>query len=146
MSGSGIATIAVAPADIVFTYDLDTDAGLVRLLCTDSVEAYAIFGDSEIDSFLTMESGSVKKAAAMALETIASSEVLVQKRIKLLDLSTDGPAESAELLKRAGLLRTQAAEEAETAEEGEFSPIDFAELIYDDFSLRERIVDEALDE
>lgn len=127
---------------MAFTYDLSTDRGKVRLLCTDSVLAYEIFADTEIDAFLTMESSNVKKSAALALETIASSEVLVQKRIKLLDLSTDGPAESAELLKRAGLLRAQ----AEADEDGEYSPFDFAELVYDDFSLRERIIDEALED
>ena len=127
---------------MAFTYDLTTDRGLVRLLCTDSVEAYEIFDDDDIDAFLSLESSGVKKAAALALETIASSEVLVQKRIKLLDLSTDGPAESAELLKRASLLRAQAEED----EEGEYSPIDYAELVYDDFSWRERLVDEALED
>ena len=127
---------------MAFTYDLTTDIGKVRLLCTDSVIAYEIFSDDEIGSFLALESDTVKKAAALALETIASSEVLVQKRIRLLELTTDGPAESAELLKRATLLR----EQAEADEEGDYSPIDFAPLIYDDFSFRERIVDEALDD
>ena len=127
---------------MAFTYNLTTDRGKVRLLCTDSVEAYEIFDDDDIDAFLSLESSGVKKAAALALETIASSEVLVQKRIKLLDLSTDGPAESTELLKRATLLRAQ----AEADEEGEYSPIDYAELIYDPFSWRERLVDEALED
>ena len=76
------------------------------------------------------------------METIASSEVLVQKRIKLLDISTDGTAESEALLKRAAVLRAQ----AEADEEGDYSPIDFAPLIYDDFSFRERIIDEALED
>ena len=127
---------------MAFTYDLTTDRGKVRLLCTDSVVAYEIFDDDEIDSFLTLESDNVKKAAALALETIASSEVLVQKRIRLLELTTDGPAESAELLKRAALLRAQ----ADADEEGDYSPIDWAELVYDDFSFREHIVDEALED
>ena len=127
---------------MAFTFDLTTDRGKVRLLCTDSVAAYEIFSDDSIDAFLTLESSNVKKAAALALETIASSEVLVQKRIKLLDLSTDGPAESAELLKRAGLLRGQAADD----EDGDYSPFDWAELVYDDFGLRERIIDEALED
>ena len=127
---------------MAFTYDLTTDRGKVRLLSTDSVEAYEIFDDDDIDAFLSLESSNVKKAAALALETIASSEVLVQKRIKLLDLSTDGPAESAELLKRAALLRSQ----ADADEEAGYSPFDWAELVYDDFGLRERIIDEALED
>ena len=127
---------------MAFTYDLTTDRGKVRLLCTDNIVAYEIFDDDDIDAFLSLESSVVKKAAALALETIASSEVLVQKRIRLLELTTDGPAESAELLKRAALLRAQ----ADADEEGDYSPIDWAELVYDDFSFREHIVDEALED
>ena len=126
---------------MAFTYNLTTDAGKVRLLCTDSVVANEIFNDDEIDAFLALESEDVRKAAALALETIASSEVLVQKRIRLLELTTDGPAESAELLKRAKLLRDQAADE----EAGTDSMIDWAEMNIDAFSVRERLINEALD-
>ncbi len=126
---------------MAFTYDVTTTRGKVRLLCTDSVLANEIFADAEIDAFLTLESSDVRRAAALALETIASSEVLVQKRIRLLELTTDGPAESAELLKRAKLLRDQALE----AEAGTDSMIDWAEMNLDDFSVRERLINEALD-
>ena len=64
----------------------------------------------------------------------------VQKRIKLLDLSTDGPAESAELLKRASILRAQADDD----EGGEYSAIDYAEMVYDEFGAREHVINEAL--
>ena len=127
---------------MAFTYDPTTDLGKVRLLCTDSVAANEIFSDDEITAFLMLESDNVRRSAALALETIASSEVLVQKRIRLLELTTDGPAESAELLKRAAMLRTQ----ADDVEAGETSMIDFAEMNYDDFSYRERVINEGLDE
>lgn len=127
---------------MTFTFDLTTNRGKVRLLCTDSDSAHEIFDDDSIDAFLSIESDNVKRAAALALETIASSEVLVQKVIRLLDLSTNGASESAELLKRAAMLRSQ----AEADEMGESSGIDFAEMVYDPFSAREHVINEALDE
>ena len=48
-------------------------------------------------------------AAALALETIAANEALVEKRITLLDLKTDGPAVCDALLKRAQQLRARVA-------------------------------------
>lgn len=125
-----------------FSYDPATDAGKVRLLCTDTVAANEIFTDAEISAFMSMEGSNIKKSAALALETIASSEVLVQKRIRLLDLTTDGPSESEELLRRARELRDQ----AEIDELEVTSGIDYAEMITDDFSLREHIINEALDD
>jgi hypothetical protein len=125
---------------MAFTYDPTTDRGKVRLLCNDWQSAYEIFGDAEIDTFLTLESSNVKRAAALALETIASSEVLVQKVIRLLDISTNGAAESAELLKRAKMMR----EQADIEEMDGTSPIDYAEMVFDDFGLREHIINENL--
>ena len=127
---------------MTFTYNPTTSLGLVRLLCTDSVAANEIFSDADITAFLTLESDDVRCAAAMALETIASSEVLVQKRIRLLDISTDGPAESAALLERAKMLRAQSV----LAAAGVTSGIDIAEMNLDDFSIRERIINEALED
>lgn len=127
---------------MTFTFDLTTDRGKVRLLCNDKESAYEIFSDDEIDAFLLMENNSIKRSAALALETIASSEVLVQKVIKLLDISTNGASESAELLKRAAMLRSQ----ADNDELGESSGIDFAEMIYDPFSEREHEINEALED
>ena len=56
-------------------------------------------------------------AAADALEVIAVSEVLVSKKIRTQDLSTDGPAVSAELRALAKTYRARAVAEGET--EGE---------------------------
>ena len=91
----------------MFSYNLSLDNGKVRLLVPDSNENSYIFEDEEIDAFLAME-GNVKRAAAMALETIASNETLVLKVISLLDLTTDGAKVADALLKRAKLLRDQA--------------------------------------
>lgn len=122
----------------MFTYDPSTPAGRVRLLATDTDADHAIFQDDEIDAFLAMESDSIKRAAATALDQIASSEALIQKRIKLLDLQTDGPAVAAELRKHAAELRKQADGE-ETA--GAF---DYAEMVVNPFSARERLWNQRL--
>ena len=90
-----------------FDYDTTTTAGRVRLLCTDTDSTRQIFDDDEIAAFIALE-GETFAAAALALETIATNEALVQKRIKLLDLSTDGPAVAAALLARAKELRARA--------------------------------------
>jgi len=95
------------------TYDPTTDAGWVRLLISDTdvdPEANAIFQDAEIDTFLTREGGNAKLAAAQALDTIASNEALVSKKIRTQDLATDGPAVAAELRARAKELRREVEE------------------------------------
>lgn len=68
----------------------------VRLLVSD-LDDSKIFTDADIDRFLALRGGNVFPAAALALRTIAGNEVLVLKRITLLDLETDGPAVSREL-------------------------------------------------
>lgn len=90
-----------------FTYLPSTPAGKVRLLIPDTNPAAYVFDDEEVATFLEIEDGRVKRAAALALETMASNEAYTQKVIKLLDLSTDGAKVSDALLKRAGELRTQ---------------------------------------
>ena len=122
---------------MAFTYNLATDAGKVRLMIPDNVVARYIFEDDEIDAFLTIEGG-IKKATALGLETLASNEALVLKVIRLMDLTTDGAKLSDALLRRAAKLR----EQAEADDTG--AAFDWAELVYDDFSARERIIDEAL--
>lgn len=112
----------------------------VRLLINDTDdtdEENHYFEDEEITAFLTMEGNVVKLAAAQALETLASSEVMIQKRIKLLDLSTDGPSESRELRARASELRDQ-------VYEGDDNLPDWAELVVNPQTFEERIRNEAL--
>lgn len=91
------------------TVDPGTDIGMVRLLATDVDEEDPLFSDAQITAFLTLEGGSTRYAAAQALDTIATSETLVSKKIRTADgLSTDGPAVAAELRARATGLRAQA--------------------------------------
>lgn len=110
------------------TYDPTTDAGKVRLLITDTNVLDEIFTDVEITAFLSLGSNDIFLAAAEAIETIARSEVLVQKVIKLLDLTTNGAAVAAELRLSAQVLRQQAGVEL---------TFDYVEGAVDVFSLRE---------
>ncbi len=94
---------------MMFTYDLETNIGKVRLLCTDTDGENMIFTDVEINSFLILSAydgdQDVRLAAAEALDTIAASEALVQKKMRVLDVSTDGPAVARSLMERADKLR-----------------------------------------
>lgn len=90
------------------------EVGQVRLLITDQDPDERLFSDEEILGFLALEVG-VKRAAAAALDVIASSEVLVSKVITTQDRSTNGAAVADALRKHATALRVQAdQEDAET--------------------------------
>ena len=126
----------------MFTYDITTDAGKVRLLIPDATSGAGnyFFEDDEIAYLLTAEGSNIKRATALGLETMASDEAYVQKVVKLMDLTTNGAETAAALLSRAALLRKQADEE-DAATTAEF---DIAEMVVNDFSYRERIDKEAL--
>lgn len=105
--------------------DYSTDAGRVRLLAADVNEANPLLTDDQITALLAME-GNVKLAAAQAIDTIASSEVLVSKVIKTQDLATDGAKVSAELRARATELRRQV-DEGEGDDSVGLAIVDFAD-------------------
>ncbi len=58
---------------MVFSYDITTNIGKVRLLISDSDVTSFHFTNDEITVFLTMASGSILTAAGYALEAWASS-------------------------------------------------------------------------
>ena len=124
---------------MAFTYDITTDRGRVRLLCTDTDVAGGAdaqyFEDAEIDYFLTAMSSNILRAAALALYTIAAQEVLLMKRIRLLDLQTDGPAEAEALRKLADTYQEKADLAEATEAAGTF---DYAEMVVDTFTAEER--------
>jgi hypothetical protein len=127
---------------MVFTYFLATDAGKVRLLIPDNQPTSYVFEDDEIAAFLALETD-VRRSAALALETIASSQALTLKVIRILDLQTDGAKVATSLLERAARLRAQA-EEAEASEDG--GSFDVIEMVPNAFARRERVYNEALRE
>lgn len=104
--------------------DYTTDVGQVRLLINDTHPADQVFTDDEIAAFLAVEGGSVKLAAAQAIDTIADDEALTSKVIRDHDLTTDGAKTADALRKRAAALRQQAAGDADAADEGYFEVID----------------------
>lgn len=126
---------------MAFTYDLSSSAGQIRLLIMDTNSGSYVFEDDELDVFFTLERANVRRAAALALETMASNEAFVLKVIQLLDLKTDGAKTADALMKRAAALRKQA-DDDELAEEG--GAFDIAEWVVDDFSARERLEKEWL--
>ena len=91
-----------------FTYDLTTAVGKVRLLIPDKDQANAFFTDEELAAYLNMEDDNIFLAAALALESMASDEVIVLKVVKVLDVQTNGEAVSRALLARADKLRDRA--------------------------------------
>ena len=126
-----------------FTYDatLSTDLSKVRLLATDVDAANPIFTDEEIGAFMAMEGSNLKRSAALALETIARNQVLVLKVIRLLEIQTDGASVARELRMQAEKLREQADRDEASSDGGAF---DWAEMVTNDFSLRDRFVATAL--
>lgn len=84
-----------------------TPTGQVRLLCTDVTAPYA-FSDDAIGVFLTLAHDNVKRAGALALDTIASDQVLLLHVIRTDDLSVDGAKEADALRNNAKALRDSA--------------------------------------
>jgi len=126
---------------MAFTYDTTTSRGKVRLLIGDtdtSTVANQIYTDAEIDAFLSMEKSVVRRAAASALESMAASQAMILKVLKVLDLETDGASLAKELRAQAAILREQA--EVDDASSG----WDYAEMVYDPFTRRERVWKENL--
>lgn len=116
------------------TYELGTAVGKLRLLIPDRSSEEYIFTDEELSTFLTMETG-VKRAAALAIETLASDNALVLKVIKLMQLSTDGAKVSDALLKRAAMLRSQ----AEYEDAADSAGIEVVQMLVGEFAYRDYV-------
>ena len=121
---------------MTYNYNLTTSIGKMRMIIPDRVEAEAMFTDEELTAMYSMEGSSVKRGAALALETIAADEALVSKAIKILDLQTNGPAVAKSLLDRAKALRDQAQLDDPDEIAGGF---DIAEPAFTPFGVRQVI-------
>lgn len=86
----------------------EEELATMRLLAADTTEGYQLISDAQYGQLFTLEGGNVRRAAAAALETIATSEILIAKKISTQDLSVDGPAVAAALRTSAAALRAQA--------------------------------------
>ena len=107
---------------MVFSYDLNTAIGEVRLLCQDTNESQSIFTDAEIQIFLKTKGGNVLRAAAVALDVMASNQAIVLKVTRALDLSTDGAAVARALRESAKQLRAEA-DETDAGEDAGFEMV-----------------------
>jgi hypothetical protein len=127
---------------VTATYNLATDVGVARLLCADTNLTEPLLTDEDYAALLSLEGDDIKLAAAQALDSIATNEALVQKVIRILDLSTDGSKTAQALMARAKALREQVAADQAAAEAG--TDWDWAEQVQDAASERERIINQAL--
>jgi hypothetical protein len=123
------------------TYDVSTSVGQVRLMIPDHDENADdfLFTDEDIAGFLSLE-GTVKGAAALALETMASNDAYMLKSLKAGSASVDGPATAAGILQRAALLRHQVM----YPDSGDGVYFDIAEVVTGPFSARERLFKQGL--
>lgn len=80
----------------------------VRLLIADTSTANRMFSTRQIAQFLRLNVDNTRRAAAQALDVMASNEAMVSKVIRTQDLSTDGAKVAEALRKQAAELRRQA--------------------------------------
>ena len=99
---------------------------LVRFLVNDPKldDGAPVFSDAELDGYLELEGGNVKRAAAQAIDTIADNEALASKVIRTENqLGTDGAKVADALRKRAAALREQADAEDNAGDDGVYFEI-----------------------
>lgn len=126
---------------MTYTYDTTTSIGKMRMIIQDKDEQNVFFQDEELQAFLDMASdGDVRRAAADALESMASNQVMVLKVVRTLSLSTDGAATARALREHAKSLRDQ----ADLADAGDGGLFEIAEFAGDVFTQRERIRNQML--
>nr|DAE16652.1 MAG TPA: hypothetical protein [Myoviridae sp. ctw4b6] len=101
---------------------IERDISRVRLLIADLPKdgeagcgTSTLLTDTQVEDLLDLSGGNVKRAAARALRTIATSEVLLSKKITQQDLSVDGPAVAAELRAQADALDAEAQRDEDRA-------------------------------
>ena len=121
--------------------DYTTDIGKMRLLIPDttllddprdfSKDPEYLFTDEQLAGYLSIENGSIKRAASRAIMAIATTEALILKVLATDDKTTDGAKLAAELRQHAKMLRDEA--EQEDIDSSEFTyvpfngiPVDFA--------------------
>lgn len=91
--------------------------GDVRLLIADTDSTRRLFSTLQIAQFLRLNGDNTRRAAAQALDVMASNEAMVSKVIKTKDLSTDGAKVADSLRKQAAELRRQADDGEDNADD-----------------------------
>lgn len=90
-------------------------------------EDETMFSDEEVEDFLFVGGGNLKRAAAYANTAIATSEALISKVIRTQDLQTNGAQVADALLKKADRLFDEADKEDAQTNMDFFQIIDFRE-------------------
>lgn len=105
-------------------YSLEEPSGHVRLLLSD-IAAPWVFTNEEIDAFLSLEGGNIKRAAASAIDTNATNQALTSKVLRDQDgKSTDGAKLADAMRAHADRLRGQADQSDEDGDGFFFDVID----------------------
>lgn len=126
---------------MTYTYDLTTDIGIVRLNTLQDADIDdPILSDEAISALLLQEGSSIKRTSARALEIIAGNQLYIQKVIRVLALSTQGNAVSAEFRALAATLR----EQAEYDDLASSSGFDIAEQAFNSFGVVDILRNSAL--
>lgn len=117
----------VDPGDLTAPMAVGVDpVRAVRLYTADLSEPPLVDEQTVLD-LLTLNGQDERLAAAQALEMVATSEVLVARKIRTQDLQTDGPAVAAALRSQAAALRDAVAADKATVEGGDgfFGAVEF---------------------
>ena len=80
----------------------------VRGLIPDLDSSNRIFTDAQINSFLSVAHNNVLRAAAFAVDAVATNEALLIKKMSTDDFHVDGPAAADAMRKHAAALRSEA--------------------------------------
>lgn len=92
----------------------------VRLIIGDTNAEDPDFDDDQVRGFLSIARDSVLRAAADALDAIATNEALLSKKLTTQDRATDGPAVADALRRHAAALRGRAKEEEDAQDDEPF--------------------------
>lgn len=125
---------------MAFTVNLATTIGRARVLIPDRVPESAVWSDEELGAFLALEGDDAFLVAAAALEAMAANVAYTYGDTRVEDLQTNGSKTSAALMARAQALRERSA----LAEAEAGAAWDWAEMVTDPFTARERLLDQRL--
>lgn len=123
---------------ITTDYTIDLQLGVLQFDTAPEYDApivvtysWAQFTDADLQTYLDIESGDPRLAAADALDAIASSAAMLQGRITMLDITLDGTAVAKALHETAMGLRAVVEAGAVPVPTDENPGFDFAEMVFD---------------
>ena len=100
----------------IFPVDPATKVGQVRILIGDTIQDHGneyIYSDEIVGGYLTINADNVKYAAADALDTLATNDAYVSKKLRTESLQTDGASVANAIRLHATALRARARQETD---------------------------------